>query len=113
MNLIKVEMKLNKERILDDGEYTPERIMKGVDNAFAKHGFRKEILEDGTICFWGNRQSDDFAKFGGLVVALHKTEWFMPYVDKWLWYNSDGQLDEKCYRIEDILFFFTKKRSVA
>lgn len=111
--MIKVEMKLNVDRIIEMAKYRPERITGVIDEAFTKYGFRKEILKDGTICFWGNKNPNDFANFGKLVFALKEKDWFMPYVDKWLWYNSDGQYDENSYSTEDILNFFTGRKSVA
>ena len=111
--MLKLELRMDKERIVEVGEYDPDKIMERIDNAFLRFGFRKEIFEDGTICFLGNRQRDDFAHFASLILALKKTAWFMDYVDKWLWYNSDGQYDEECYNIEDVLYHYTKKRSMA
>ena len=109
--MIKVELKMNTDLIVDRGVYVPEAILGGIDDAFQQFGFRKEVYDDGTICFWGNRKRDDFANFGALILALKKESWFMDYVEKWLWYNSDGQYDESSYRIEDILYHYTKRRS--
>ena len=109
--MLKVEIRLDRDKIIETGEYEPERIRRGVENAFLQYGFREEVLEDGTICFWGNRHPDDYAHFGGLITALKRESWFLPYVDRWLWYNSDGQYNEDSYRIEDILYHYTKQRS--
>lgn len=109
--MLKLEMRLDEKKIISVGQYKPERILKGLDNAFLKYGFKKAVLTDGTICYAGNNHPDDYAHFGGLITALKHKEWFLPYVDKWLWYNSDGQLDDRCYRVEDLLYHYTKQRS--
>ncbi len=109
--MLKIEYRINTQQMIKDGEYEPQAILMRLDKAFLQFGFRKEILEDGTICFWGNKKRDDYAHFGALINALKKKSWFIKYADKWLWYNSDGQYDESCYSVEDILYFCTKRRS--
>lgn len=109
--MLKLEIRLDYDRIIRDGKYEPDRIQSALDNSFMDCGFRKQILEDNTVCYWGNKQPEDYANFGGLITSLKTKPWFMKYVDKWLWYNSDGQIDENCYRIEDVLYHYTKQRS--
>lgn len=109
--MLKQEIRFDEEKIKEKGLHKLDRIMEILDKAFLQYGFRKEVYDDGTICYLGNNHKDDFAHFGGLIMTLEEKEWFMPYLDKWLWYNSNGQLDENCYRVEDILYFYTKHRS--
>ena len=109
--MLKIEYRINTKQMIKDGEYEPQVILERLDKAFLQFGFRKEILEDGTVCFWGNKKHDDYAQCGALINALKKKSWFTTYADKWLWYNSDGQLDETCYSIEDILYYVTQRRS--
>jgi len=110
--MLKLEYRLNEKQMIEDGDYEPNAITARLDKAFFQFGFRKEVLEDGTICFWGNKHRDDYAHFGALINALKKKSWFIKYADKWLWYNSDGQRDESYYSVEDILYFVTQRRSV-
>lgn len=109
--MLKLELRMDRDRIEEKGEYDPEKLQERLDKGFFRFGFRKEILADGTICYWGNNQRHDYAHFGALINSLEDTPWFMEYVDKWLWYNSDGQPDENCYNIEDILFLSAHRRS--
>ena len=37
----------------------------------------------------------------------------MDYVIKWIWYNSDDGENEKDFAIEDVLYHYTKRMSVA
>lgn len=87
--------------------------MSALDKAFNKHQFRKEVLPDGTICYYGNDRPQDYGAFGCLITALKDKKWFMPYLDKWLWYNSDDSNDESDYAVEDVLYHYTNRESVA
>ena len=109
--MLKLELRMNKEQIIEKGEYDPAALEERLDKGFLQFGFRKEKLTDGTICYWGNNQRHDYAHFGALINSLQDTPWFMEYADKWLWYNSNGQYDENSYRVEDMLFFSTQRRS--
>ena len=60
--MIKVELKMNTDLIVDRGVYVPEAILGGIDDAFQQFGFRKEVYDDGTICFWGNRKRERIKK---------------------------------------------------
>ena len=111
--MLKLEMKLNNDQILHESKYQLEDILRTVDNVFSKYRFRKEILPDGTICYYGNGLSKDYGTFGRLITNLKEKEWFLPYLDKWLWYNSDDSDNENEFVIEDILYHYTKKESAV
>ncbi len=111
IRMLKIEYRINTQKMKEEGLYEPQAILARLDRAFLQFGFRKEILEDGTVCFWGSKKRDDYAHFGALINALKKKSWFTKYADKWLWYNSDGQRDETCYSVEDILYYVTQRRS--
>lgn len=107
--MLKTEIKLNENRIIADGKYEPERIFRSVDNAFFRFGFRKEVLDDGSVCYLGNGNPRDYGAFGATITSLKNQEWFMPYVDKWLWCNSDRGKTEDDFYVEDVLEFYEKK----
>ena len=111
--MLKTEFKLNENRINADGRYSPVSVYDAVDKAFMRHRFRKEILSDGTICFYGNGLSTDYGAFGSLITSLRKKDWFMPYLDKWLWYNSDDGINDDDYVIEDILQHYKRKEIIS
>lgn len=111
--MLKLEMKLNDNRILQAAKYQPDSIHNAVDKAFSKYQFKREVLSDGTICYYGNGRSKDYGAFGRLITTLKDKEWFLPYLDKWLWYNSDDSDNENDYVVEDILYHYTKKESIG
>jgi len=110
--MLKLEMKLNSTQILQEAKYQPDSILNAVDKAFSKYQFKREIMADGTLCYYGNGRPKDYGTFGRLIATLKDKEWFLPYLDKWLWYNSDDSDNENDYVVEDILYHYTKKESI-
>lgn len=111
--MLKLEIKLNDSLIRKDAKYSLDSIQTALDKAFGKYQFRKEVLPDGTICYHGNGHSQDYGTFGRLITTLKDKAWFMSYLDKWLWYNSDDGTDENDYTVEDVLYHYTRRESAA
>ena len=109
--MIKVEIELDRQKIIDDGKYSPESILECMDDAFLRRG--QQILEaDGFRRVYrdsGNTEKD-FALLGGVVLNLVKVEWFGNYVSKIMWYNSDNGKDENDFYVEDFLANIKKNK---
>lgn len=101
--MIRFEIKLNEELIREKGIYTPAEIYDAIDKVFAKCSFEKSVLQNGSISFSGTGAASDYGAFANLVLFLKDKEWFMPYLERWLWYNSDGGRTEDDFAVEDIL----------
>ena len=89
-----------------------ESIEARLDKGFLKYGLIKEVYFDGTICYKSNNSKKDYAIFGMLIYSLHDKSWFIPYVEKWLWYNSDDNADADDFNIEDLIYHYTGKNSI-
>lgn len=111
--MIKLEMRLNEGLINADAKHTPTEIYGAIDKVFSKYSFNKEALPDGTFSYSGNGAATDFGAFANLVLFLKKKDWFMPYLDKWLWYNSDDGVNENDFAVEDILYHYANRRSAS
>lgn len=111
--MLKTEIKLDHALILSSAKYSEKSIYDMLDETFGKYGFMKTELEDGTICYKGNGNAGDYGSFGRLITTLKNKEWFMPYLTKWLWYNSDDGENEDDFTIEDVLYHYTQRESVA
>ena len=111
--MLKLEMKLDIERIERAQKYSPQAIQTSVDNAFGKYGYLKETQPDGTICYYGVGAAKDYGIFGRLITTLKDKDWFMPYVSKWLWYNSDDGENENDFAVEDVLFHYSGRESIS
>ena len=111
--MLKLEIKIDDDKVEQEGKYPISSIYNAVDKVFMKYDFRKEILEDGTYCYYGNGMPKDYGIFGRIITTLKEKEWFMDYLSKWLWYNSDDGENEEDFSVEDVLYHYTKKESIA
>lgn len=111
--MLKLEIKLNDMQIAAEKKYSADDIRAAIDRAFSKYSFRKEVQMDGTICYYGNGAARDYGVFGRLITTLKDKEWFMSYLVKWLWYNSDDGENEDDYTVEDVLYHYTRRESAA
>lgn len=111
--MLKLEIKIDKREIEIEKKYSVQSIINAIDGTFLKYQFRKEELEDGTLCYYGNGMARDYGVFGRIITSLKDKDWFMRYLIKWIWYNSDDGENENDYSIEDVLYHYTKRESVA
>ena len=111
--MLKLEIKLDENKILADQKYKVESIYQALEQAFAKYRLNKTQEPDGTLCFFGNGNPKDYGAFGCIITSLKEKAWFMDYVTKWIWYNSDDGENEEDLAVEDVLYHYTKKLSVA
>lgn len=111
--MLKLEIKIDESKVTSDGRYTLLGIYKTLDLAFKKYGFNKLVLDDGTLCYSGNGKAKDYGAFGRVITSLKDKDWFINNTSKWLWYNSDDGEDEDDFSVEDVLFHYTQRKSIA
>ena len=111
--MLKLEIKLDEEKIREEGRYTPDDLYHILIQAFAKQKIRSVLEPDGSISFVGGGHPRDYGCFGKLITSLKTQSWFMEYVIKWIWYNSDDGEDENDFAIEDVLKHYTGHVSVV
>lgn len=110
--MIKVEIELDEQKIIDDNKYVPESILECMDDTFVQNG--QQILEaDGFRRVYrdGGNIEKDFAILGGIVVDFADEDWFLPYATKILWYENEDDNDENDFNVEDWLEGFKKKQA--
>ena len=61
--MLKLEIKIDDNKVEQEGKYPVSSIYNAVDKVFMKYDFRKEILEDGAYCYYGNGMSKDYGIF--------------------------------------------------
>ena len=108
--MIKVEIELDEQKIIDDGKYVPESILECLDDNFVRNG--QQILEaEGFRRVYrdGGNVEKDFAILGKLILNFSKKKYFLPYTTKILWYNNHNSKDENNFIVEDWLEGFRKK----
>ena len=81
--MMKMEIKMNEEKINREKKYRLQGMYKRLDDGFADLGMLK--VEDGsdTLMYYGINEAKDFANFGRMVLALKREEWFMDNVVVW------------------------------
>jgi len=112
-NMLKLEIKLDESKIKADQKYKAESIYQSLEQTFARYRLCMVKEPDGTLFFCGNGNPKDYGAFGCIITSLKEKSWFMDYVTKWLWYNSDDGENEEDFAVEDVLYHYTKKISVA
>ena len=111
--MLKLEIKLDEDKICAEGKYTPEALYQTLEKAFSSYQLDYIAAPDGTLFFVGRGRARDYGCFGKLITTLKAQPWFMEYVIRWLWYNSDDGADENDFVIEDVLEHYTSKVSVT
>lgn len=111
--MLKLEIKMDENKINEEQRYTTDTIYQTLEQTFTRYNLRKENEPDGTVVFYGNGQPKDYGDFGYIITSLKEKSWFMDYVTKWIWYNSDDGENEEDFSVEDVLYHYTKRVSVA
>ena len=111
--MLKLEIKMDEEKIKEEQKYVMEDIYRKIEKEFDRYRLQKSIEADGTRVFSGTGNRKDYGAFGLLITTLSEKPWFVDNVIKWVWYNSDRGRDEEDFSMEDVLYFYTKRESVA
>lgn len=104
----KMQVVLDREKILREGRYSPEALQACVDDLFVNKN-RLVKGEDGF--YYPNDHEDGFVGFMRCALSLGEADFFLDNVETWLWYNSDDYPEECC--VEDAKEFFLSKRAKA
>ena len=111
--MLKLEIKLDDDKIIADSKYKLDGIYQTLEKAFIEADLQEKKEANGTLMVYGTGKPADFGSFGWIITSLKKKEWFMKYVTKWIWYNSDDGYDENDFAVEDVLYHYTKRKSAA
>lgn len=63
--MLKLEIKLDDEKVRAEQKYSPAAIYDALDRTFSKYRFRREVLADGTLCYYGNGLHGTMGRSGG------------------------------------------------
>lgn len=98
--MFKVKIKLNRERLEEDG-YDYEHSIGIIRDSFIEGGFPELETDDGSIVF-RDFGPQSYGAMWGRLMALSRVEWFTDNVDDFIYYTSDGNDDENDFDYEDI-----------
>ena len=83
------------------------------DSGFEKYQIDQYNNSRRYIVFCRKRACKRLWLFGKMITTLKQRKWFMEYVIKWIWYNSDDGEDENDFATEDVLKHYTNRSSEA
>lgn len=75
--MLKLEIKLDEQKVQAEGKYSSAAIYDALDRTFSKYRFRREVLADGTLCYYGNGLARDYGTFGRLITSLGSFVFFI------------------------------------
>lgn len=94
--MLKCEIIFDTDKILKEGEYTPDSIQKATDELFEDYDLVKGengfYLEKGT--------DSDYVNFMGVIISLKHQNWFLDNLKKWVLYVDEDDTGD--YYTEDL-----------
>lgn len=104
---------MDDEKILKERKYRLEAVYEAIDKAFEYWNFKGEKTGSGSVVYTGNGNDRDFGRFGSIVNALKKKEWFMGNVSVWVLYDSDDSDSPDDFAAEDLVAHYAGKKAAG
>ena len=79
--MIKVEIKLNRNKINKEKRYTIDHCSNYVKELFKYYDFEGIETKDNSLVFYGNNDEGDFRKFANIISFLKDSDIFQ-YIEK-------------------------------
>ncbi len=111
--MIKMEVRMNDEKILRERKYRLEAVYEAVEKAYGQWNFKGEKTSSGSVMYKDNGSDRDLGRFFSIVNALKKQEWFMGNVATWILYDSDDSDSPDDFATEDLIAHYARKRAVG
>lgn len=111
--MVKMEIRMDDEKILKERKYRLEAVHEAVDKAFGQWNFKGEKTCSGSIIYKDNGNERDFGRFGSIVNALKKQEWFMGNVATWILYDSYDSDSPDDFAEEDLIAHYARKKAAG
>jgi virulence-associated protein VapD len=97
--MLKVEIKMNEDKIVKEKVYDLDNVYETLDTAFAQFNLPK--ISKGI--YTNGNSKYDYAHLWSVIWDLTEEKWFMDNVSDFIWYNSDIGENEADFSVEDIL----------
>ncbi len=91
--MMKMEIKLDEERIKRDGEYDVAELWTRIDKEF-ENACRKEVQPDGSVMYVGIPDKDYYTDINVAAMVFKQSRWFAQYCVKWIWYDNEYDNDD-------------------
>jgi hypothetical protein len=101
--MLKLEIALDEQKIIQVGEYTVDSIYSCLDKIFTENRLKKYEVVGTSHFYCDTGKKSDLADMFRCIFYLETQKWFMDYVTTWLLYDSYATNKENEFEIEDIL----------
>lgn len=112
--MLKMIIRMNDNKINDEKKYRLDGIYNTINSTFDKMGLPR-MADDvsGSLVYRDNGNARDYGRFGKIVNAFKKQEWFMDNVEVWLLCDSDDSDSPDDYNEEDLLYHYRQKQAMG
>lgn len=100
--MFKVEIELDRQKIINDGIYDYNKMKTALDEAFKKFGIYGTPINETTTIYEGTGQYDTFGNYWCVIGAIERADWILRNLKKLLWYN-ESSANASEHHIDDIL----------
>lgn len=107
--MFKVEIELDKDKILRENKYNYKKMCDTLDKAFLQVGIPNISKNEETKLYSATGENDEFGRYWAIMVKLEREEWFTENVKKWLWYN-ESDINSSKHHIDNLLEQFEKEK---
>ncbi len=111
--MIKMEIRMDDEKILEERKYRLEAVYEAIDKVFEYWDFKGEKTSSGSVMYKDNGSDRDLGRFFSIVNALKKKEWFLGNVSVWILYDSDDSDSPEDFAMEDLAAHYARKKAVG
>lgn len=111
--MLKMLIQMNSDKITHEEKYSILGITQTIDATFAKMGLLKLSDSSGSLIYCDTGDARDFGRFGAIVNALKKQQWFMDNVSEWIFYDSDDSDNPDDFSEENLLEHYRQKQTVG
>lgn len=100
--MFKVEIELNRQKIINEGIYDYNKMVSAIDGAFRAYGISNVSTSDNVLIYSANGIKDKFANYWAAMLRFKNQDWFLSNVKKWLWYNESSR-DKQEHYVDNLL----------
>lgn len=112
--MLKMIIRMNDNKINDEKKYRLDGIYNTINSTFDKMGLPRMVDDvSGSLVYRDNGNARDYGRFGKIVNAFKKQEWFMDNVEVWMLCDSDESDSPDDFNEEDLLYHYRQKQAMG
>lgn len=89
---MKVKFVFDRDKV-EQRDYTMDTVYRTIKKNFAAKNLPC-ILDGEVLAFTDNGGANDFSNMWAIIMALLRTEWFVPFSSSCVWYEDDGSKED-------------------